>query len=105
MHSKHQNTKFTMEREENNSFSFLDINIYRDSGKLQTSVDRKPTFSGVLTNFKSFLPILHNYNFVWTLLHRGFMICSPYRTLHFEILKLKHIFRSNGYHKIFFDRA
>ena len=105
MHSKHQNTKFTIERKENNSFFFLDMKIYRGSGKLQTSVDRKPTFSGVLTNFKSFLPILYNFNFVWTLLHRGFMICSLYRTLHFEILKLKLIFRSNGYHKNFFDRA
>ena len=98
MHSKHQNTKFTIEREENNSFFFLDMKIYRDSGKLQTSVDRKPTF-------KSFLTILYNFNFFWTLLHRGFMICSLYRTLHFEILKLKLIFRSNGYHKKFFDRA
>ena len=39
------------------------------------------------------------------MLHRGFMICSSYRTLHFEILKLKQIFRSNGYPKNFVDRC
>ena len=39
------------------------------------------------------------------MLHRGFMICSSYRTLHFEILKLKQIFRSNGYPKNFIDRC
>ena len=33
------------------------------------------------------------------------MICSSYRTLHFEILKLKQIFQSNGYPKKFADRC
>ena len=33
INSKHQNIKFTIERAENNSLSFLDINISRDSGK------------------------------------------------------------------------
>ena len=57
MNSKHRNIKFTVELEENNSLAFLDIKIFRDSGKFQTSVYRKPRFSGVLTNFESFLPI------------------------------------------------
>ena len=105
MNSKHRNIKFTVEREENNSLSFLDIKIFRDNGKFQTSVYRKPTFSSVLINFESFLPISYKYNLLSTLLHRGFMICSSYRTLHFEILKLKHIFRSNGYPKNFIDRC
>ena len=58
MNSKHRNIKFTVEREENNSLSFLGINIFRDGGKFQTSVYRKSTVSFVLTNFESFLPIL-----------------------------------------------
>ena len=37
MNCKHRNTKFTVEREENNSLAFLDIKIFRDSGKFQTS--------------------------------------------------------------------
>ena len=57
MNSKHRNIKFTLKREENSSLSYLDINIFRDTGKFQTSVHRKPTFSGVLTNFPSLLPI------------------------------------------------
>ena len=92
MNSKHRNIKFTVEREGNNSLSFLDIKIFRDSKKFQTSVYRKLTFSGVLTNFKRFLAISYKYNLVSTLLHRGFMISSSYRTLHFEILKLKQVF-------------
>ena len=89
MNSKHRNIKFTVEREKNNSFAFLDIKVFRGSGKFQTSVYRKSTFSGVLTIFESFLPISYKYNLVSTLLHRGFMICFSYSTLHFEILKLK----------------
>ena len=57
MNSKHGNIKFTVEREENDSLSFLDIKLFRDNGKIQTSVYTKSTFSGVLTNFESFLPI------------------------------------------------
>ena len=105
MNSKHRNIKFTFEQEENDSISFLDIKVFRDNGKFQTSVYRKPTFSGVLTNFESFFPISYKYNLVSTLLRRGFMICSSYRTLHFEILKLKQIFRSSGYPKNFIDRC
>ena len=89
MNSEHQNIKFTVEREENNSLSFLDINIFRDGGKLQTSVYRKSTISYVLTNFESFLPILYKYNLVFTLLLRGFVICSFYRTLHSANSKIK----------------
>ena len=51
----------------------------------------QPTFSGVLTNFESFLPISYRYNLVSTLLDLDFMICSSYRTLYFEILKLKQV--------------
>ena len=69
--------------------------------KFQTSVYRKLKFSGVFTNFESFLPILYKYNLVSTLLYRGFVIYSSYTILHFEILKLKQIFWHNGYPKIF----
>ena len=62
-------------------------------------------FIEILHLVVSFLPISYKYNLVFTLLHRGFMICSSYRSLHFEILKLKQIFRSNGYPKNLVDRC
>ena len=70
VNSKHRNIKVTVEREENNSLSLLNINIFRHSGKFQTSVYRKPTFRDVLTNIDNFLPILYKYNLVCTLLQR-----------------------------------
>ena len=74
MNSKHCNIKITVEREENNSLSFLDIKMFRDGGKFQTSVYRKFTFCGVLNSFESFLPLSYKYNLPSTLLHRGLMI-------------------------------
>ena len=54
MNSNYWNIKFTVEGEENNSLSFLDIKMFCDRAKFQTSICGKPTFSGVLTNFESF---------------------------------------------------
>ena len=48
--------KFTSETENENSISFLDIKITRDNNKFMTLVYRKPTFSGVFTNFGSVIP-------------------------------------------------
>ena len=54
---QHPNIKFISEIEENNSISFLDIKINRDNNRVLTSVHRKPTFSGVFTNFDSYISL------------------------------------------------
>ena len=56
LNKQHKNIKFTSEIEENGSLSFLDIKISRENNKFVASVYRKPTFSGVFTNFESFIP-------------------------------------------------
>ena len=60
MNTKHPNARFKFEIEKQNSFSFLDINIIRNTEKkaFETSVYRKSTFSGIFTNFKSFIPMI-----------------------------------------------
>ena len=55
-----------LEHERNNSFSFLDVKICRENNKLTTSVYRKPTFSGVFTSFKSFIPTIYKFGLVYT---------------------------------------
>ena len=55
LNRQHKNIKFTSETENENSISFLDIKITRDNNKFMTSVHRKLTFSGVFTNFGSFI--------------------------------------------------
>ena len=68
-----------------------------------TSVYHKPTFSGVFTNFGSFIPKSYKYNLLFTLLHRAFKLCSNCERFHQEIDKLKTIFENNGYPKSFVD--
>ena len=66
-----------------------------------TSVYRKPTFSGVFTNFGSLIPKSYKYNLLFALLHRRFKLCSNFERLHQEIDKLTTIFENNGYPKSF----
>ena len=105
MNTKHPNIKFTFEHEHNNSFSFLDVKICRKNNKLTTSVYRKPTFSGVFTNFKSFIPTVYKIGLVYTLLYRCFNITSSYEKFHNEINALKQILKLKGYPTQFIDRC
>ena len=71
MSSKHQNIDFTVELENIGSLSFLDVKICRENGKFVTSVYRKPIFSGVFTNYESFIPTYQKRGLLHTLLHRS----------------------------------
>ena len=105
MKTKHPNIKFTSEFEENESFSFLDVEITRRINQLVTSVFRKATFSDVFTNCKSFIPVAYKLGLVYTLLHRSFSICSAYEKFHEEIVLLKDIFKKNEYPRFFIDKC
>ena len=91
MSSKHQNINFTVEKENVGSLSFLDVKICRKNGKFVTSVYRKPTFSGVFTNYESFIPTYQKRGLLHTLLQRSFSICCDFKTFHFENDHLKNI--------------
>ena len=103
MNQQYPNTKFTFEVEKTNNFSFLDVKICRANNRFTTSVFRKPTFSGVFTNFDSFIPISYKYGLVNTLIFRCFKICSSYEKFHNEIVYLKEIFKRNRYPNDFVD--
>ena len=47
----------------------MDITITRKNNKIVTLVYRKPTFSGVFTNFESFIPDMYKCGLSETLLH------------------------------------
>ena len=92
LNRQYKNITVTSEIENENSISFLDI---RDNNKFTTSVYRKPTYSGVFTNFQSFIPKSYKYNLPFTLLHRAFKLCSKFELFHQEIDKLKTNFENN----------
>ena len=57
INDKHPNITFTMETEVNHKLSFLDVLLDNSNPpSLVTSVFRKSTYTGLLTNFLSFSP-------------------------------------------------
>ena len=65
--SKHPNKNFLLEKENDGRLSFLDINNFCEKGKFVT-VYRKKTFSGVYTNFDSFIPETYKTGLIKSLL-------------------------------------
>ena len=82
MNKRHNNITFSFQTEKDNSFFFLDVKICREKRKF-TRVFRKDTFSGVYTNFISFVALEHKFGLVYTLLHRSFTIVSDFSKFHF----------------------
>ena len=105
MNSKHKNISFSFETEKDEQMTFLDVNVFGENGKFVSNVYRKETFTGVYTNFSSFIPSEHKFGLVYTLLHRCFCLDSDMSKFHFEIEKLKEILLSNGYSNKFIDKS
>lgn len=68
MNKQNPNMQFTSEVEQNNTFSFLNIKISHEMNKFTTSAYRKPAFSGVFTNFTSFILLSYKFGLLNTLL-------------------------------------
>ena len=97
MNSKHENIKFTYEKESNKSLSFLDILISRSENGFKTSVYHKPTFNGVYSNFNSFIYDEYKFGLVFTMLFRTFSVVSDFFRFHTEVIHLKQILRKNAF--------
>ncbi|CAF1659013.1 unnamed protein product [Adineta ricciae] len=104
LNSFHSSIQFTMESESAGSLSFLDINITRLSiptptthSFFETSVYRKPTFTGLLTKFTSFIPIQYKRSVISSMAYRAIRICSSYHLLDKEFKPITSIALANGY--------
>ena len=85
----------------------MDILVLRkeDNIKFETSVYRKPTFSGVFTNFTSFLNKSYKFGIIFALLFRSYSICSSDEKFRDEINFLRDVFRKNAYPLSFFNKC
>ena len=83
---------------------FLDVEITRSNGRFSTSVYRKPTFSGLFTNFHSFVPSVYKRSLVCCLLHRIFHLCSSYENFHAQLEAVRTLFNLNGFPPRMFDQ-
>ena len=78
LNTKHVNIKFTTEKEVNWSLPFLDVLISRNKKGFTETVYHKPTFSGVCSNFNSFIADEYKNGLIFTLLFRIFSIVSVF---------------------------
>ena len=90
LNRKHPNIKFTFEKQVNKQISYLDVLIINDGHQFWTSVFRKETAIGLLTNYLGFTPFSYKFGLVRTLLHCTFMISSSWFLFHEEVAKIKH---------------
>ena len=77
--------------------SFLDISISRNNNALETSIFRKPIFSGVYINFNSFLPTKCKRGLLHTWIYKTYNICSSYFQIHEKINHLKLVWQKNSF--------
>ena len=76
IYTRHKNLKFTFDFAQNNNLSFLNFKITCGNKGFSTSVFRKATFSGVSTNYDSFIFESYKTGPIFILLFRCFTICS-----------------------------
>ena len=106
INNQHPKIKFTMETERENKLSFLDILISKNGNKLDTSIYRKETFSGLGVNFLSRCFIQFKYNTFSTMFYRAYRLTSTYEAFHNEITFLKKFFTNNGFpENIFYSKV
>ena len=98
LNSQHPNIKFTMEKESNKMLAFLDVCISnKDPCNLLTSVYRKNTFTGLLTNFYSFTSYSYKIGLIRTLVDRAYKINNTLAKFNDDVKKLFDIFKKNQY--------
>ena len=88
--------KFTFEKEHDGKLPFLDVLVKRTELGFETSVYRKPIFSGQYFRWESFSPRKRKTNLIATLVHKALMICTKNK-LKQEIDFIKKILLDNGY--------
>ena len=103
LNSKHPAIQFTHTTQSNNTLSFLDVSISQSpTGNLETSIYRKPTYTGLISLFSSFCPTSYKANLVLSLVHRAWNISSTYANFRKEMRFLNTLFTNNGYPDSFF---
>ena len=105
MNTRHDNISFTMELEENNQIPFLDILIKKTDNEIDTSIYRKPTYTGLGINYLSSCYENFKMNAFNTMFYRAFRLTSSYENFHNEIKFLERFFLENGFMMSIFSKS
>ena len=87
LNTKHDNIKYTMEIEKDKKLAFLDV-LLEHSGDLVTSIYRKITFTGLLTNYFSFTPMKYKSGLIKCLVDRIFKINNTRLRFHYDLTNI-----------------
>ena len=101
--SQHPNLNFTIEKEHTKQLPFFDILSAR-SDRLITSVYRKSTFTGLLQNYNSFVPLTYKIGLIKTLIGRTFRLNNTWDGFHLDLEKLKVILQKHEYRPTLIDK-
>ena len=99
LNGQHPKIRFTKEIEQNGCLSFLDICLRRQTDKLELSVYRKQTFTGLGLSFFSFIPFSIKKAVVHSAVYRAFRLSSTYKSFDNELNFIRNFFRINGFPK------
>ena len=102
--SRHPNIFFSQEKEKYGCSPFSDLNIFHESEEHPTNIYRRKTFSGVYSNFKSFIPETYKIGLIKSLLFRHFSLCSDFIKFQHDIDKLKSILYKSSYPRGLVDK-
>ena len=95
LNSRHRSIKFTIEKEKDQKLPFLDVLITKTPTSRITTNYKKPTDTGLLTNYLSFTPSKYKFGLVKTLIDRLYKINNTWLGFHNDIEKCKTTLQKN----------
>jgi hypothetical protein len=101
----HLSIKFTYETEASNSLPFLDVRVTRSPERhtFETTIYRKQTFTGLMINWNSFVPLQYKRASIDSMVPRALSICSAYLSLTETFQEIRRYGQANGYPNSFID--
>ncbi|CAF1444376.1 unnamed protein product, partial [Rotaria sordida] len=91
--------------EDNDKLEFLNVQVIRSPEQqcFETKIYRKPTFTELLTNWNSYVPIQYKKAGIVSIVNRALNICSTYKLLEDEFNKIRRFGLYNNYPLSFID--
>ena len=97
--------KFTYEMEKKNTLSFLEVSIFMSNNLVKTSLFVKSTNLGDCIDYDSICPERCKLGVIKTLLHRGYQVCSDWKSFHNEIDRIKQMLSNNNFPMQIIDKV
>ena len=99
----HPNLSFTIEKENEGTLPFLDMQLIHKDSQVSSTWYSKPTDTGLILNFHALAPKRYKHSVVSGFVHRIHRACSNWKLFHSSLQKAKVILERNQYPPSFYD--